>query len=140
MKIEDSIAYATAHFTQPLASTNTTFSSILAGAQQTSVGPQTSTGGADASAAKSAPPSRLENLLEELREYQRKSPMERMREKILESMGLTEEDLAAMPPGQRETLEAAITAEIKARLLAQDKQAPDTTTIEAQLQKLLGAR
>ncbi len=136
MKIEDSITYAAAHLTQPLANTNTAFSSILAGAQQAAASTQPSTGGTDTP--KTEQPSRLESLLEELRDYQRKSPMELMREKILESMGLTEEDLAAMPPGQRETLEAAISAEIKARLLAQDKQAP-TTTIEAQLQKLLGA-
>lgn len=136
MKIEDSIAYAATHFTPPVANTSTAFSSILADAQQTAASAPAST---DSSAPKSAQPSRLESLLEELREYQRKSPMELMREKILESMGLTEEDLAAMPPGQRETLEAAISAEIKARLLAQDKQAPATTAIEAQLQKLLGA-
>lgn len=137
MKIEDSIAYAAAHFTQPLANTNTSFSSILAGAQQTTASSPAST---DSSTQKSEQPKRLESLLEELREYQRKSPMELMREKILESMGLTEEDLAEMPPEQRETLEAAITAEIKARLLAQDKQTPATAhTIEAQLQKLLGA-
>ncbi|KAF7599486.1 MAG: hypothetical protein CGU28_01395 [Candidatus Dactylopiibacterium carminicum] len=145
MRIEDSISYAAGRLSQPLAVGNTTtsFSSALAGAQQQQAAAAVgkSAGSADSGELKSETPNRLESLLEELREYQRKSPMERLREQLLADMNLTEESLAALPPEQREAIEAAITAEIKARLLAQDKQTPDTTNIsaDARLQQLLAA-
>lgn len=51
--------------------------------------------------------------LQELEEYLKKSPIERMRDAILKDMGLTEADLAAMPPDKRNAIEAAIEARIK---------------------------
>jgi hypothetical protein len=44
--------------------------------------------------------------------------MEELREKILEMMGLTEEDLEAMPADQRKTIEDMIAREIEARVAA----------------------
>lgn len=44
---------------------------------------------------------------------------ERLREEILASMGLTEEDLAKMPPEQRAAIEKAIAEEIRKRMAAE---------------------
>jgi hypothetical protein len=54
-----------------------------------------------------------------------------MREKILEQMGLTEEDIAKMSPEQRETVEKTIAAKMKEWLLAGS--GIDTKGIRAQL-------
>ena len=56
---------------------------------------------------------------EELAEYLRKTPAEHMRDAILKEMGLTEEDLDAMPPEQRAAVEQTIAAKIKELLQAQ---------------------
>ncbi len=45
--------------------------------------------------------------------------MKELREKILEEMGLTEEDLAKMPPEQRATIEKMIAKEISMRMSAE---------------------
>jgi hypothetical protein len=45
-------------------------------------------------------------------------PMKRMREQILKELHLTEEDLAKLPPKEREAMEKAITAKIKERMQA----------------------
>lgn len=52
-----------------------------------------------------------------LEDYLRKSPEQRMRDAILREMGLTEEELAALPPGKRAEVEQEITEKIKERLL-----------------------
>lgn len=54
---------------------------------------------------------------QELEEYLKKSPAEHMRDAILKEMGLTEDDLAAMPPEQRQAIEDTIAAKIKEKLL-----------------------
>lgn len=56
--------------------------------------------------------------LKELEDYIAKGPIAHMREKILEEMGLSEEDLAKMPADQREAIEKTIAARIKEMLLA----------------------
>jgi len=56
---------------------------------------------------------------EELAEYQSKSVAQHLRDAILKEMGLTEEDLDAMPPEKRAAVEDAIAEKIKERLLAQ---------------------
>lgn len=48
--------------------------------------------------------------------FARKTPAEQMREKILASMGLTDEDVRAMAPKQREQVEAKIKEMIKAQI------------------------
>jgi len=63
-----------------------------------------------------------EAAIAEFREYMSKTPEQRMREAILKEMGLTEEDLKAMPPEQREAVEASITEKIKERMAAQQQE------------------
>ncbi|MEC5385457.1 hypothetical protein VVD49_06955 [Uliginosibacterium sp. H3] len=57
--------------------------------------------------------------VKELRDYLNKTPEQRMREAILKEMGLTEEDVAKMPPEERTAVEAAIADKVRERLLAQ---------------------
>ncbi len=52
-------------------------------------------------------------------EEERQKKIEEMRKEILEAMGLTEEDLAKMPPEQRSQIEQLIAQEIKERMHAQ---------------------
>ncbi|TLS18253.1 MAG: hypothetical protein FDZ72_09875 [Betaproteobacteria bacterium] len=66
-------------------------------------------------------------LRQELDDYLSKSPAEHMRDAVLREMGLTEEDLAAMPPEKREAMEAEIADRIKERLLAKKEESPDET-------------
>ena len=73
----------------------------------------------------------LDAARKDLEEYIRKGPIAHMREKILEQMGLSEEDLAKMTPEQRETVEKTIAARIKEMLLAGS--GIDPKTVRAQL-------
>lgn len=50
------------------------------------------------------------------------NPVERLRKELLESMGLTEESLAALPPEQREAIEEENRRTIKERLGIDDTQ------------------
>lgn len=50
---------------------------------------------------------------EYLADYVRKTPEQHMRDAILEQMGLTEEELAAMPPDKRAAIEHTIEEKIK---------------------------
>ncbi len=58
--------------------------------------------------------------------------MEELREKILEKMGLTEEDLEAMPAAQRKTIEDMIAREIEARLAVNSMINGDDETADVQ--------
>ena len=55
---------------------------------------------------------------DELFEFLKKSPEQRLREKILREMGLTEDQLAALPPEEREKVEKEITERIRQQLFA----------------------
>lgn len=57
-----------------------------------------------------------EHGLRHYAEEMHKKKMEELREKILEKMGLTEEDLEAMPAAQRKNIEDMIAREIEARM------------------------
>ena len=72
--------------------------------------------------------------LQELEDYIEKGPIAHMRERILEEMGLSEEDLSKMPPEQREAVEKTIAAKIKEWLLAGS--GIDTKSMQAQLASL----
>lgn len=63
-------------------------------------------------------------LLKEIEDYLNKSPAERMREKILAQMGLTEESLAQLPPEKRAEIEEEIGRRIKEWLLSGKEPAP----------------
>ena len=62
-----------------------------------------------------------EQLLEKLRDYIEKGPIAAMREKILESMGLTEDELKTLPPDKQDAVETEIARRIKEMLLKQQE-------------------
>ena len=64
---------------------------------------------------------------EELAEYQSKSVAQHLRDAILKEMGLTEEQLDAMPPEQRAAIEETIAEKIQQRLLAESGDAQSAT-------------
>ena len=60
-----------------------------------------------------------QTAVRELHEYLQKTPEQRMREAILKQMGLSEDDIAKMPPEQQSAIEAAIKEKVKEKLLEQ---------------------
>lgn len=72
-----------------------------------------------------------ENALAEFRDYMRKTPIEHMRDAILKEMGLSEEELAALPPEKHDAIEAEIGRRIKERLLGQEEGKADDATLAA---------
>jgi pyrroline-5-carboxylate reductase len=80
--------------------------------------------------------SATEKFLEEAR----KSPIERMREQVLESLGLTEEALAQMPPQERRAAEDKIRELIEEKIRqAMNADDQPTESNSAMLQSLVGA-
>lgn len=65
--------------------------------------------------------STTQELLAKLNEYIEKGPIVAMREKILESMGLSEEELKTLPPEKQKAVEEAIAEKIKEMLLRQQE-------------------
>lgn len=53
---------------------------------------------------------------EDFLEYVEKTPIERIREQILEKLGITEEQLASLPPEERAKIEEDIAKEIEKRV------------------------
>lgn len=80
--------------------------------------------------ADAAAQARREELRAQLQEYLDKSPAEHMRDAILKEMGMSEEDLAALPPEKREAIESDIARKMRERLLAKDEAHPDATTLQ----------
>jgi len=76
---------------------------------------------------------------QELEEYLKKSPAEHMRDAILKEMGLTEDDLAAMPPEKRKAIEDTIAAKIKEKLLEHSDVAKNAANKPLSTQSLLTA-
>lgn len=64
---------------------------------------------------------------EALVEWSQKSYVEKLREIIIEEMGLTEEEIAAMPPDKREAIEHEIARRIKERLGQLDQKADEAS-------------
>lgn len=73
---------------------------------------------------------RRDELRAQLQDYLNKSPAEHMRDAIMKEMGISEDDLAAMPPEKREAVEADIARKMRERLLAKDEAHPDATTLQ----------
>jgi len=71
-------------------------------------------------------------LLAELHDYVNKSPAEHIRDAILKELGLTEEDLAAMPPEKRKAMEELINERVREKLLGR-KPESDPAAAAAQL-------
>ena len=76
-----------------------------------------------------------EELLAKLNEYIEKGPIVAMREKILESMGISEEELKSLPPEKQDAIEAEIAEKIKEMLLRQQE-----TQKTAQTQDMTAAK
>jgi hypothetical protein len=57
-----------------------------------------------------------DNVVKQFMDYAKMSPMERMRASILQSMGLTEDDLKKMSPEQQKAVEQKIEQIIKQKL------------------------
>lgn len=53
------------------------------------------------------------SAIDDFREFLKKSPIERLRDQILAAMGITEEDLAAMPPEKREAVLKEVAERVK---------------------------
>lgn len=87
----------------------------------------------DAAAMGAAMRSAMDAALKELEDYIAKGPIAHMREKILEELGLSEEDLAKMPPEQRDAIEKTIAARIKEWLLSGSGIAPKNVAAQMQL-------
>lgn len=86
---------------------------------------------------KEAAQARKQALRDELQEYLNKSPAEHMRDAIMKEMGITEEELQAMPPEKREAIEADIARKMRERLLAKDEAHPDANTLQEATQATL---
>ena len=56
-----------------------------------------------------------------LQDYAKKSPAQHMREAVLKELGLSEADLAAMPPEKRQAMEAEINRRIREKLLGREE-------------------
>lgn len=65
------------------------------------------------------------SAVEKFQEYMDKSPAEKMRDAILAEMGLTQEELDAMPPEEREAVENEIAERFQQRMEMQAKQAEE---------------
>lgn len=65
-----------------------------------------------------------------LQDYAKKSPAQHMREAVLKELGLSEADLAAMPPEKRQAMEAEINRRIREKLLGQEETAVGETVPE----------
>lgn len=71
-------------------------------------------------------------VLAELHDYMKKTPAEHIRDAVLKELGLTEADLAAMPPEKRMAMEATINELVREKLLGR-KPEPDQESASAQL-------
>jgi predicted flavoprotein YhiN len=72
------------------------------------------------------------SALDEFKDYMNKSPEQRMRDRILEEMGITEEDLKNMPPEKQQAVAQEIAQRVQDKLkLAQVEK--DASGIEKQV-------
>ena len=73
---------------------------------------------------------RHDAVVSEFTDLANKSPAERIRDSILKSLGITEDELASMPPEQREAIEKQIADELKRQLTGDDsKDKPSADTV-----------
>ncbi|MEK1872119.1 MAG: hypothetical protein AAAC50_06805 [Rhizobium altiplani] len=74
---------------------------------------------------------RHDAVVSEFTDLADQTPAERIRDQVLQRLGLTEDDLKAMPPEQREAIEKQIADELKRQLTGDgdSKDQPSTDTI-----------
>lgn len=66
---------------------------------------------------------RKSDVYQELDDYVKMTPAQRIREELLKKLGLTEEDLAAKPPEEQQAIQQKLTEMIQQQMKdAQDKQ------------------
>lgn len=63
-------------------------------------------------------------LAQELENYMKLTPAERIREAVLKRLGMTEDELAAMPPAARQGVEDQIGQMVKEMLAEENKKSP----------------
>lgn len=81
------------------------------------------TAGSAASASASATTSQGNSVVQDFLDYAKMSPMERMREEILKSLGLTEQQFKQLPPAQQQ----AVNQKVEQIMLQQLQQKSGTT-------------
>ena len=88
-----------------------------------------------ATAQSGSPRTQTEELLAKLNEYIEKGPIVMMRERILKSMGISEEELKNLPPEKQNAIEAEIAEKIKEMMLREQEtaQTGGTTAVKAEL-------
>lgn len=126
MKIEATPETIQPQFQTTVTSESTDFQNVLAAAKKKSAEANSNSAAAKADAAKRKAAASHRADATFLADYVTKTPAQHMRdrvqqlrEEILKRMGISEQDLAAMPPGQREAVEKSIMAEIQKRLFDQ---------------------
>ncbi|KRB50432.1 hypothetical protein ASE04_16205 [Rhizobium sp. Root708] len=73
---------------------------------------------------------RHDAVISEFTELADKTPAERIRDSVLKSLGITEDELASMPPEERAAVDKQIADELKRQLTGDDsKDKPDADTI-----------
>ena len=71
-------------------------------------------------------------LAKELSDYLKKSPAQHLRDSVMKELGISEEDLKAMPPEKRQAMEKEIAKRMRERLASSEKQSgPTDPTINA---------
>jgi hypothetical protein len=74
------------------------------------------------------------DAVDEFLDYMKKTPEERLRDKILKALGVTEEDLEAMPPNERMAIEEKIREIIKETIVPEEvTRGANTGSEDAQL-------
>ncbi|MCB4360641.1 hypothetical protein [Quatrionicoccus australiensis] len=77
-------------------------------------------------------------LLAELHDYVNKSPAEHIRDAVLKELGLTEEDLNAMPPEKRKAMEELINERVREKLLGRKPESDPEVAAALALEKDAG--
>ncbi|MFA7268716.1 MAG: hypothetical protein WC073_05180 [Sterolibacterium sp.] len=133
MKIDTTPETLQPQFQAAVAREGTDFQTALDAAKKKSAetNGNSSAAKADAARKKAAASHRADATF--LADYVTKTPAQHMRdrvqqlrEEILKRMGLSEQALAAMPPGQREAVEKSIMAEIQKRLFGEAGKAEES--------------
>ena len=130
MKIDATPETIQPQFQTTVTRDGTDFQNALATAKKKSAETSADSSAAKADAAKKKAAASYRADAAFLADYATKTPAQHMRdriqqlrEEILKKLGLSEQTLAAMPPGQREAIEKSIMAEIHKRLFDQSNNA-----------------
>ncbi|HEX5392417.1 MAG TPA: hypothetical protein VFW68_04010 [Rhodocyclaceae bacterium] len=93
------------------------FQAVLAQAQSAAGSVGSSSAAAKAAAAQPVQKNQYTDALDFFRDYLSKTPEQHLREAIMKEMGITEEELAALPPAEHAAKEGEIERRMKERML-----------------------